>query len=130
MLGPYWFKNDNSSDDQQWVRPGHAQKFHNYLAQKVTPNQLSIWFMQDGAPPHTAGDTITFLWHPFRNHLVALGTSYDWTPHSPDLNPLDYWFWGAAKGSVCVNCPTTLDDLKQVSDHLQAVPLETDRKES
>ena len=64
MLGPYWFENDNSrlvtinGECYQAV----LQKFHNDLAQKVTPNQLTMtWFMQDGAPPHTAGDTITFL---------------------------------------------------------------------
>ena len=52
------------------------QKFHHDLAQKVTPKQLSMtWLMQDGAPPHTAGDTITFLWQLFRNRLVALGTA-------------------------------------------------------
>ena len=82
--------------------------------------------MQDGTPPHTAGDTITFLLQLFRNHLVALGTTHDWTPHSPDLNPLDYWYCGAAKGSVYANRPATLDDLKQkVSDYHQAVPHET-----
>ena len=106
------------------------QKFHNDLVQKVTPNQLSMTcFMQDGAPSHTAGDTITFLRQLFRKHLVALGTAHDWAPHSPDVNPLDYCFSGAAKGSVYANLPTTLDDLKQeVSDYLQAVPHETYRK--
>ena len=105
-------------------------KFHNDLAQKVTPNQLSkTRFMQDGAPPHTAGDTITFLRQLFRNRLVALGTTHDWAPRRPDLNLLDFWFWGAAKGSVYANCPATLDDLKQeVSDYLQAVSHETYRK--
>ena len=98
-------------------------------AQKVTPNQLSMtWFVRDGAPPHAAGDTIIFLQQLFRKYLVALRTAHDWAPHSPDLNPLDYGFWRAAKGSVYANCPATLDDLKQVSDYLQAVPQETDRK--
>ena len=69
------------------------QKFHNDLSQKVTPNQLSMtWFMQDGATPHTAGVTITFLRQLFRNRLIALDTAHDWATHSPDLNPLDYWF--------------------------------------
>ena len=103
------------------------QKFHYDLAQKVTPNQLSMtWFMQDGALPHAAGDTITFFWQLFRNCLVALGTAHDWAPHSPDLTPLDYQLWGAAKGSLYANCPATLDDLKQVVSHyLQALPHET-----
>jgi len=55
--------------------------------------------------------------------------SLPWAPDRPDLNPLDYWFWRAAKGSVYANRPATLDDLKQeVSDYFQAVPRETYRK--
>ena len=93
MLGPYWFENDNhrtvTINGECYRAP--LQKFHNDLAQKVTPNQLSMtWFMQDGAPPRTAGDTITFLWQLFRNCLIALGTAHDWALHSPDLNPLEY----------------------------------------
>ncbi len=50
--------------------------------------------MQDGATPHTAGDTITLLQRLFRNRLIALHTAHDWAPHSPDLSPLGFWFWG------------------------------------
>ena len=76
--------------------------------------------MQDGAPPHTAGDTITFLQQLFRNHLGALGTTHDWASHNPLL------VLGDAKGSIYTNHSATLDDLKQdVSDYLQAVPHET-----
>ena len=64
MLRPYWFENDNSrtvtinGERYQAV----LQKFQKDRAQKATLNQLSMtWFMQDGVPPHTAGDTITFL---------------------------------------------------------------------
>ena len=80
-LGPHWFENDNSrtvriNGERYWAV---LQKFHNDLAQKVTVNQLSItWFMQAGAPPHAAGDTITFMRQLFRNCLVALGTAHDW----------------------------------------------------
>ena len=47
-LGPYWFENDNSRTvtiNSEHYR-AMLQKFHNDLAQKVTPNQLSMaWFM-------------------------------------------------------------------------------------
>ena len=79
-LGPYGFENDNSR--MVTINCEHYraifQKFHTDLAKKVTPNQLSMtWYMQDGAPPHTAGDTITFLWQLFRNCLIAQGTTDD-----------------------------------------------------
>ena len=68
--------------------------------------------MQDGAPPHTARDTITLLKTIFRRRLVALGTDVEWAPHSPDLNPLDFWFWGAAKEAVYVKCGPARNNLE------------------
>ena len=53
MLDAYWFENDNSRLVMINVERYRAvlQKFHNDLAQKVTPSQLSMtWFMQDGGP--------------------------------------------------------------------------------
>ena len=50
-------------------------------------------------------------------------------PHSPDLNPLDFWFWEAAKGKVYSNRPQTLADLKQnVAAYAAEVTAETWKK--
>ena len=36
-----------------------------------------------------------------------------WPPRSPDLNPLDYWFWGTLKARVFHNnAPRDLQTLK------------------
>ncbi len=35
------------------------------------------------------------------------------SPHSPDLNTLDFFFWGAAKAEIYKNSPRTLADLKE-----------------
>ena len=79
--------------------------------------------MQDGAPPHTARDTITLLKPIFRRRLVALGTDVEWAPHSPDLNPLDFWFWGAAKEAVYKFRPDNLNQLKQsVVNYIAWIP--------
>ena len=77
--------------------------------------------MQDGAPPHTAGETIDFLNHLFGNCVISLGTVHELAPHIPDLNPLDFLFYGAAKGHVYANKPQTLTVLKQdMEDYHQA----------
>ena len=69
--------------------------------------------MQDGAIPHTANETVQFLQGLFGNSLISLQTEHEWAPHSPYLNPLDFWFWVASKGVVYANKPHTLVQLKQ-----------------
>ena len=64
--------------------------------------------MQDGAPPHTAGETIDLLHQLFGNRVIGLDTVHECAPHSPELNPLDFLFWGTAKGQVYANKPQTL----------------------
>ena len=46
-------------------------------------------FMQDSAPSHSAKATQNFL----RDNTPDFISSQEWTPHSPDLNPLDYSVW-------------------------------------
>jgi len=46
-------------------------------------------FMQDSAPSHHAKATRNFL----QDNTPDLISSQEWTPHLPDLNPLDYSVW-------------------------------------
>jgi len=46
-------------------------------------------FMQDSALSHRAKATQNFL----RDNAPDFISSQEWTPHSPDLNPLDYSVW-------------------------------------
>lgn len=61
----------------------------------------------------TAHASLDHLRGHFHNLLISLDTDHEWAPHSPDLNPLDFCFWLAAKGKVYANRPKTLADLKQ-----------------
>ena len=77
----------------------------------------------------TLRESIVCLQELFGTRLIALGTSHEWAPHSPDLNPLDFWLWGAAKGAVYANKPATLAQLKQnVISYVQQIQPETLRK--
>jgi len=46
-------------------------------------------FMQYSAPSHCAKATQNFL----RDNMPNFISSQEWTPHSPDLNPLEYSVW-------------------------------------
>ena len=129
LLGPYWFEDDRGQTvtiNAERYRE-IVNQFHGDLTASLTPGQLRMaWFMQDGATPHTAGATIAHLQQLFNNRVLSLGMPHEWSPHSPDLNPLDFWLWGAAKGAVYADKPETLAHLKQnVINYVQQVTAET-----
>jgi len=53
---------------------------------------------QDGAPSHTARDTVRYLQ---RNNVSVIEPDM-WPPNSPDLNPVDYAVWGALQQLVYI----------------------------
>ena len=64
---------------------------------------------QDGAPSHTARNTINFL-HQQNVNFIEPDM---WPPNSPDLNPVDYAIWGALQEKVYLRRKfTTVEQLK------------------
>jgi len=117
MMGPYWFEEDGQTVTVNQVRYRTViDHFFQDLKSTVTTRDLpKVVFMQDGAPPHTANETIEHLYSKFGDCYNVIGVKLDieWAPHSPDLNPLDFFFWGAAKAEIYKNSPRTLADLKE-----------------
>jgi hypothetical protein len=56
------------------------------------------WFQQDGAPAHTANNSMEPLNEIFGERVISRNL---WPPRSPDLTPPDFYLWGAAKFAVC-----------------------------
>ncbi len=58
------------------------------------------------------------LFNYFNTRVIGLNYSkfkkggLEWPPYSPDLNPLDFFFWGYLKNKVHKNNPKTLSELK------------------
>ena len=79
-----------------------------------TPNQKRfLWLQQDGATPHTAHATMAHLRILLENRIWSLQTELEWSPHSPDLAPLNFFFWGAAKAEMYKEKSRSLRQLKQ-----------------
>ena len=51
------------------------------------------WFMQDGAPPHTALKTRRLIRDHFPERSIGKYLHVSWPPYSPDLTPADFWLW-------------------------------------
>ena len=48
----------------------------------------------------------------FQNRLISRRREPEWAPHSPDLNPPDFYLWGLLKDRVYESKPQTIPELK------------------
>ena len=70
------------------------------------------WFQQDGATPHTAKRTLDWLQAHFGHRVISRRCPIEWSPHSPDLTPPDFFLWGHLKDKVYSSKPKTIAELK------------------
>lgn len=71
-----------------------------------------VWFQQDGAPAHFAVIIRDYLNEIFHNKWIGRRGSIEWPPRSPDLTPLDYFYWGYLKSKVFETKPADIDELR------------------
>ena len=79
------------------------------------------WFQQDGAPAHATDACITFLKEKFHNRVITRRGEHPWPAYSPDLNVLDYYFWGFANAEVWRQRPESLEDLRRCVEDVAAM---------
>lgn len=61
---------------------------------------LPAWFQQDGAPAHYSVIVRHFLDDIFQDRWIGRRGPVEWAPRSPDLTPMDFFFWGYVKSLV------------------------------
>ena len=85
-------------------------------------NGRSYVFQQDSAPYHTASKTIKWLAANF-NDFTAPNV---WPPNSPDLNPMDYFVWGAVdRDTNRTSSNTKAELMAKIRSVFGALPCET-----
>ena len=99
MLEPYWF--EDSRGRIITVNPERYREELNQinedLNQLYTPNQKRfLWFQQDGATPYTVHATTAHLRTLFGNRIWSFQAELEWSTHSPNLAPLDFFGGDAA----------------------------------
>lgn len=94
-------------------------KYHTVLQEEIVPlleqrgDFNSLWFQQDGAPPHYATVVRNYLNETFPGRWLGRRGSVDWPARSPDLTPMDYFFWGMAKDYVYKERLPDIDSMKR-----------------
>lgn len=109
VLGPFWIE---TKMDNQVYNELLMEKVWPAVRAKATRNML--WYMQDGATCHTTKNNLSFLLDKFGGRVISNKTDVTWPPNSPDLNTLDFFFWGYVQQEVYRVKPATINDLKIV----------------
>ncbi|XP_063964962.1 uncharacterized protein LOC135156428 [Lytechinus pictus] len=68
---------------------------------------------QDGAPAHRRRVVTECLTELFGDRVISLNRPAEWPPRSPDLTPLNFFFWGYLKSKVFATPPVNLHELQQ-----------------
>jgi hypothetical protein len=84
---------------------------------RTKANFDELYFQQDGAPPHYAKTVREYLHQVFPQHWFGRRGCIEWPPRSPDMTPMDFFFWGVVKNKVYERNPHTVNELKDyISD--------------
>ncbi|GBN33318.1 hypothetical protein AVEN_1097-1 [Araneus ventricosus] len=74
--------------------------------------QPIVIFQQDGALFHWSMDVRAFLDATFPYRWIGHGSPIAWPPISPDISPLDFFFWGYIKDKVYSREIHDVEDLR------------------
>ena len=64
--------------------------------------RISMYFQHVGAPSHYTRHVMQHLNDTFPNRWIGLGSTINWPPRSPDLDPLDFCLWSLVKSEVYI----------------------------
>lgn len=98
----------------------NGQLYLNFLQNELPPLLEDVplylrqqhWFMHDGAPAHFSILAREYLNTTYQNRWIGRGGPQFWPPRSPDLNSLDFYFWGHLKSLVYSTPIETLEQLR------------------
>ena len=127
IIGPYWFEDETGRpqtvNTERYVAV--LRKFWASLGRRRGIDRDEQWFQQDGATPHTSNDSLVWLKERFQERLISRKCDVEWAPHSPDLNPPDFYLWGYLKDNVYQNNPQTIGELKAtITAKIREIPNE------
>lgn len=100
ILPVYWFKKDgNRTVNVNGPLYGEMiEHIFPLIEQDVSSKQW--WWQQDGATPHCTIVNLDLLKEKFNGRVISRRAEISWPSCSPDLNPLDFWFWGYCSGKL------------------------------
>ena len=71
----------------------------------------------------TSNRSLVWLHEKFEDRVISRRCEFEWSPHSPGLNPPDLYLWGTMKDRVYENDPKSLAELKAaIVNQIRRIP--------
>ena len=116
----HWFEEGKTVNQQVYL-----DMLQSVLWPKVARNcqRKQYWMQQDGARCHTTALVLDWWFDNFGDRVISNLTDHVWPPRSPDLSPLDFWFWGACMAMLRKNKITTMNGvIDAVNEFAASIP--------
>ena len=107
IIGPFFFIENTVTGNS------YLDMLVNFAVPQVEHLQPTIIFQQDGAPPHWSRNVRDYLNETFPNRWIGRDGPIPWPPRSPDITPLDFFFWGYVKDQVYSTRVDSIEHLKE-----------------
>lgn len=123
LLGPFCFRENLKSGQYLEFLNTELTDFLDELPLNIREN---LWFQLDGAPIHSTVAIRDFLNQKFNGRWIGRLSNHRWPARSPDLTPLDFFFWGYLKQKVYAERPfRNVDELENtIREKAMQVPAE------
>lgn len=109
IIGPYELPGNLNGNN-------YLQFLQNQLQILLEDEPLAIrqgmWLQNDGCPAHYAVQVRNYLNDAYPNRWIGRLGPILWPPRSPDLNPLDFFYWGCLKEQVYKKPINSLEELR------------------
>lgn len=112
LIGPFFLP---QRLDGQTYRHFLENELPTLLEDLPLAQRTQLFFMHDGAPAHFSATAREYLNVHYENRWIGRGVAVPnqpWPPRSPDLNVLDFYFWGHLKSLVYKTPVENQEDLR------------------